>query len=37
MVTLQELYEKQNELDAAIADMPFDWKEICEIELTNQD
>lgn len=37
MPTLCELYEMQDELDAEISGMPFDWKEISETELTNQD
>lgn len=37
MVTLQELYEMQDNLDEAMRDMTFDWNEIMEIELTNME
>lgn len=37
MVTLQELFEMQDNLDEEISGMPFDWNEIMEIELTNME
>lgn len=35
MVTLQELYDMQDDLDAVIAEMEFEWAEIEETDLTS--
>lgn len=33
MVSLKELYEMQDELDAQIGTLPWNWQEIGEIEI----